>query len=669
MDDKLITIGLAQINNSFSGQCYLPYSVGLLQSYVVSHAKDPDKYSFLLPIFRRMQTSDAVNSFLKADIVGFSAYVWNVRASLEIARQLKARSPKMFVIFGGPQVPDKAEQFLRSYPFIDVACHGEGEETFLQLIEAGKEGSWDEIPGISFLNKKGEFITNIRTRRRDIEVIPSPYLAGAFDSLIEAYPDMTWIGLWETNRGCPFKCTFCDWGSATQTKVLKFDMDRLYGEVDWFANHKLEFVFTCDANFGILPRDVDLANYVADSKNRTGYPKALSVQNTKNATERAYTTQKILADAGLNKGVALSLQSTNPEALEYIKRDNISLDSYRELQRRFAIDGVETYTDLILSLPGETYETFANGVSDIIESGQHNRIQFNNLSILPNSEMGDPEYLEKYGMRIAEAPIINLHGRLEAQGENVQEMQQLVVETAAMPASQWIRTRTFSWLAAFLHFNKVMHIPFIILNQTLGLSYREQIEAFVDADSKKWPLLAEVSSFFSNFAKQLQLGGDEYVYSEDWLQIFWPADEYMYIKLSVESRLTDFYAEAEGVLMELVNKQGIKIDANLLHDAVKLNYGLLSQPGEHENIELNCKYDVLGYTRAIIYGHEADLEPRGCCYLIKRSEQSWANIDDWCREVVWYGNKKGAYLYDCVTDRDFEAVGAVRPSKATINAL
>ena len=141
-----------------------------------------------------------------------------------------------------------------------------------------------------------------------------------------------WLILWETNRGCPFKCTLF---GDLNCEFNKFDLERLKLEIDWFSKNKIEFIFCCDANFGILKRDIEIAEYVAIKKKRTGYPKVLSVQNTKNTTERAYQTQKILADAGLNKGVTLSMQSLDPVTLHNIKRDNISLQTYDTLQKLF----------------------------------------------------------------------------------------------------------------------------------------------------------------------------------------------------------------------------------------------------------------------------------------------------------------------------------------------
>ena len=338
-----LKVALVQINNSFSGQKYLPYAAGLLQAYVQKYARLPARYDFALPVYSRIPVQAAVDRLLGADVIGFSVYVWNIRISLEIARRVKAARPETLIVFGGPQVPDRAEAFLRRNPFVDVVCHGEGEAVFLGLIENYPSRTWDNVPSTSWLRADGSFANKPRAERlKDIAVIPSPYLGGVFDPLMKANPDEKWLILWETNRGCPFQCTFCDWGSAIAAKVSQFDIDRLLREVDWFAEHRIEFIFCCDANYAMLARDYEITKYVADTKARLGYPKALSVQNTKNGTERAYKVQKLLSDAGLNKGVAIALQSVDSGTLEAIKRHNISTESFQELQRRFTRDRVET---------------------------------------------------------------------------------------------------------------------------------------------------------------------------------------------------------------------------------------------------------------------------------------------------------------------------------------
>jgi radical SAM superfamily enzyme YgiQ (UPF0313 family) len=641
-----LKVGLVQINNSFSGQNYLPYAVGLLQVYVQKHAKYPDRYTFLLPVYSRIPVQQTMDRLLGADVIGFSTYVWNIRISLEIARRIKQERPETLIVFGGPQVPDRAEEFLRQNPFIDIVTHGEGEPIFLSILENFPSNTWENVPSVSYLKQDGTFVNNQRTERlKDIAVIPSPYLEGVFGPLMEANPDEKWLILWETNRGCPFQCTFCDWGSAIAAKVSQFDFDRLLKEVDWFAEKKIEFIFTCDANYGMLARDYDITKYVVETKQRLGYPKALSVQNTKNGTERAYMVQKLLSDAGLNKGVSLSLQSVDPATLTAIKRQNISTESFQELQRRFTRDRVETYSDLILGLPGETYESFADGVSLVIENGQHNRIQFNNLSILPNAEMGDPEYQKKYGMIIVESDIINIHGSLAESREEIQERQQLVVGTAATLPEDWVRTRTFCWMTALLHFDKVLQIPLIALHETCSITYRDLIEAFLNEGVERFPILSQIKAFFINEARNIQNGGPEYCHSSEWLDIFWPADEYILIKLCVEGKLHDFYVEVEQLLAQLLQSKFLQLPPILLHQAIELNRRLIKLPFQSEDVEYETNYNIWEFYRSALVGTSVPLEEKPCVNRINRSKATYNSWTDWYREVIWYGNKKGAYLY------------------------
>ena len=214
---RKIKIGISQINNSFSGAHYLPYAAGVLQTYFQKYAKK-NKYQFLIPLFKRIKVSDAVIQFKDADVVGFSLYSWNEQLSLAIAKALKEKNKKIKIIFGGPQVDsDNSKEFLETNKFIDFVVNGEGEKVFLNLIESLDKKDFSNVEGISFLNNSGDFVMNPKPKRIGyLDDIPSPYLSGVFDDLINKYPDDEWLILWETNRGCPFKCTFCDWGSARQ---------------------------------------------------------------------------------------------------------------------------------------------------------------------------------------------------------------------------------------------------------------------------------------------------------------------------------------------------------------------------------------------------------------------------------------------------------------------
>ena len=84
-----------------------------------------------------------------ANIVGISTYVWNAQISLEVARRIKSLNPETLIVFGGPQVPDKPEEFLRQNAFIDVVVHNEGEKTFTKLVDAWPENVWNNFESVT----------------------------------------------------------------------------------------------------------------------------------------------------------------------------------------------------------------------------------------------------------------------------------------------------------------------------------------------------------------------------------------------------------------------------------------------------------------------------------------------------------------------------------------
>lgn len=641
-----IKIGFVQINNSFSGQGYLPYSVGLLEAYAKKHLRNVDQFEFLTPIYSRQPTEHAVTHLKDADIVVFSAYVWNTQASLQIAAQLKMAREDVLIVFGGPQVPNQAQDFLTAHPYVDLVCHGEGEAIFLDVLRHYQDRDWNKVHSVSFL-KDGSFVqTEKRQRIKNLDSIPSPYLNGAFDNLMQSQPDEQWIVLLETNRGCPFSCAFCDWGSAVQNQVYPFGLDRIFEEIEWISKNKIEFVYCCDANFGLLPRDIEIVERFAANKKRTGYPKAFSVQNTKNSTEKSFKIQNILAQAGLNKGVTLSLQSMHFPTLKSVGRENISVDVFEQLQQKFTRAGIETYTDVILGLPDETYETFSRGVSSIIEKGQHNRIQFNNLSLLPNAQMNSPDFHKRYALLIRDTKIINVHGSLDQGFQNqVDEKQQLVVGTSSMPGDDWIKARSFSWMSAFLYFDKVLQIPLILLMNLFEMSFKEIIEAFLNP-GPCYPTLSHISAFFASKAKEIQDGGSEYCESREWLGIWWPADELVLIELSTQGKLGSFYKESMRLLEYLLGELQ-RHDFAIIREALEFNEALLKQPFVESDLDLKLSFNIWEAYQRLLMGKDADLADGEFSYRILRKDMRWGSWQEWCREVIWWGNKKGAYLYPC----------------------
>lgn len=649
-----ISVGLVQINNSFSGQNYLPYSVGIIQAYCnkyIDSKKNKDVFKFLLPIYKRIPINVAEQKLSSANIIFFSIYTWNINISLEIAKRIKQKNLDTMIIFGGPEVPNESNEFLRKYSFIDIACHGEGEKTALSILDNyivadHTVRNLKDIPSISYIDDKGTFCQTLRKSIHDLDEIPSPYTDGIFEPLINADPNEKWIALLETNRGCPFSCSYCVWGMYTKKKVYPRNIEDIYREIDWFSQHKIEFVFCCDANFGILKRDIDIVKYIAENKRKYGYPKAFSVQNTKNSTMRIYNIYKLMSDAGLSKGVSLALQSVNRDTLKNIKRENISIDTFHELQRKFNEEHIQTFTDMIIGLPCETYDTFANGISMVIDNGQHSKIQFINLSILTNSEMDNIQYQKKYEFDIVETKLINIHGTLDI--EEINETQRLVIGTKSMPKKDWTKTRVFGWMTSLLHFNKFLQIPFIILHAQYNINYRELIEIFMDNISDEFPILRKIISFFINKAKDIQNGGAEFCESKKWLNVWWTADELVMIKLCTDNRLSEFYKEAEQLMTNFLEQKNVRCP--ILHDAFILNQNLVKMPFNNKDINTKLNYNVWEIYVAGLNNKTAKIIKGEYRYIIDRTRVIWSSWDDWCRYVIWYGNKKGDYLYMCRKD-------------------
>jgi len=133
--------------------------------------------------------------------------------------------------------------------------------------------------------------------------------------------------------------------------------------------------------------------------------------------------------------------------------------------------------------------------------------------------------------------------------------------------------------------------------------------------------------------------------SEEWLNIFWPADEYMFIKLVKENKIYDFYAECFSLLSNLLKSEKIQFPPDLLFESITLNRALLKLPFQTQNEVLSLKYNTFDYYKSIIENDPIKLEFKPSNFLIEKSKVTYLEWDVWYKDVVWYGNKRGGYLH------------------------
>jgi hypothetical protein len=591
-----------------------------------------------------------IPKYEKADILFFSSYIWNFQINLEIARRIKAINPNVLTVFGGPQVPEaesEVETFLEQYKDVDIVCRGEGERPFTQLLENLSPSLWSQVPSISFKDPSTSRIVHNPPLLDfiDLDDIPSPYLTGIFDILMSLHPELEWSCLIETNRGCPYSCTFCYWGKRSKSKMRNFSLERVYQEIDWMSAHRIEFIFCCDSNFGLLKRDMDIAVKVANNKTQFGYPKAFSVQNTKNSTTKIFEVQKMLNDHGLQRGVNLALQSVNESTLENIHRTNISTQMYSELATLFVKNKIPSFSDIILALPGETYDSLTQGVAKLIEEGQHNKIQFINLCLLVNTVMDEEQYKKQFGLLVQKSCLISHHTDISPQ-DGIDEYQNLVIGTNTMCKDDWVRTRVFCWMLSLLYFDKLLQIVLLMINKQAHISYVEIIEAFMTKVTGTRSLLSIISRFVHRKAKDIQHGKPEYIASKEFLNIWWPINEYVFLKICSRGRLDQFYEEAESIIEDLLRSKDIKLPDHFLHQAILLNKSLIKLPELNDQIPLKLTYNIPEYYQSIIKGAPVDLSEGVYHYVINRTMDPTRSWEEWAQKVIWYGGKRGAYFYD-----------------------
>lgn len=251
-----------QVSFPFGNSVYLPLAVGVLASNAWSNPQVKSEYELSDFLIFRDSIDDAAAKITEPFLVAFSNYVWNVEYNKALAKRIKQLYPQCLILFGGHAVPQDKDFLLRE-DYVDFLIFGEGEGPFLQLLLGLLDGGVSSVEALVY-KKDGVPVQNAGSGCMKLDELPSPYLDGTFDALIKKHPDTDFLAVIETNRGCPNLCSFCDWCAGR--RVRTFPLERVFAEIDKLSEHRIEYCFCADSNFGLLERDKEIVDYLVESK-------------------------------------------------------------------------------------------------------------------------------------------------------------------------------------------------------------------------------------------------------------------------------------------------------------------------------------------------------------------------------------------------------------------
>ncbi|MEH6582432.1 MAG: radical SAM protein [Halioglobus sp.] len=340
-------------------------------------------------------------------IIGFSFYTWNAAEFLELSRSLKALLPKLLIIAGGPHV-QQAEDYLGIDP-IDLIFLGEAEVSFQQVLDAPGRDHWGGIDGLAYLHKGEVFETPSRARCKELDRFPSPLdiLQLTDDLGAPLYDSISY----ETSRGCPFKCAFCEWGTgAIGSKMYQWSMARIERDWEKITDAGIKDIWLADSNFGALKQDLEKAELIVNLKERKGLPLSFATSWSKKHSRQVQQIALLLHGNGLLPHYQLALQTLTPEALRLSNRQNMSSNQYEPIAKHMSEQGVPIAAELIWGLPGDNLPDFERNLDQLLATFPN--INIFGYTLLPGTEF----YRRREEYRIEAIPVA---GYGKAKGEYV----------------------------------------------------------------------------------------------------------------------------------------------------------------------------------------------------------------------------------------------------------
>ena len=460
----------------------------------------------------------------KPGVVGLSYYCWQIQLNKRVFEVTKAYSPDTLTVGGGPEFTtlnaneEGAKRFFAMQKECDAFVLNQGEMGFSELIKEFFACNLNinklrnkTIPGCLINNLdscQNVQIGPLLEEIKHLDEIPSPYLTGLLDPFFEE----PFAPILETNRCCPYRCTFCAWGIGTK-KLSRYSDERIFEEIEYVSQRckKTKGLYIADANFGIIERDVTIAKKLYECSKHHGYPGNVMVNWNK-------TRPDLLLNAACEfrglAGVGASMQSFHEPTLQAIKRTNHSWETIVEIATKVQDNNLHLFSELILGLPLETKESHIKANKKLMDLG--GEIFNYNLHLLPGTELDTEESRKKYFRHAAWRLYDMSFGIYE--GKKVFEGEEVAIETSTMPKEELRSFRFIHFLTQFM-WSREWYYDFLHLFKQTSLHPLDVIIKIAEAFKGD---AGEMGEIYRDFCKDHEL---ELFDSREDLCEFWSREE------------------------------------------------------------------------------------------------------------------------------------------------
>ena len=448
----------------------VPAAIGMLAEFVEANCN-----SFVqIELFKFPEDLTARFEEECPNIIGFSNYVWNYRLSYKFIEEIKTQYPEIITIWGGPNAPSdhgELQDFLETHPAVDFYIIKEAELALSMLVNelqacgfAAPKVNCSALPNIVFRDQHKAVVSNDLQRVMDLSTIPSPYLSGRLDRFL----DGRLMPIIQTNRGCPFSCSFCTEGQTYWNKVRKKPNDIIAGELNYISNfferhatNARSDLLIADSNFGMFPEDLETCQVISKSQERNGYPQYINVATGKNKKERVLEAARLVNGA---MKLAGSVQSLDAEVQQNMKRSNISADQIVDMALEAKEIGANTYSEVILCLPGDTKKAHTNTLRALVNA-DFSTISMYQLMILPGTEFGSEATIKSYEMELKYRAIPRAFGKYNVLGKekNIVEVEAICIANNTMPYEEYLECRKLNLFVNIFYNDRIFDETLSIL--------------------------------------------------------------------------------------------------------------------------------------------------------------------------------------------------------------